>query len=204
VGKYKILGILILLIVVVILGLPFINGEANRKPSISSSQVNFNSTEDIQRYLGDIIKLEDLTKEEVSKTIKALPNLDWDKLVKDNGKKFKKNFVEWLSQNEIEDVEETTALIGVLNKFSKKDYVKITEVLADKFIEDKTTFIKALTIKKSYLKELGYAFHFLELYERDGLYLADDFEEILNSEELTKAEKSIGFEFVDIIATCET
>ncbi len=76
--------------------------------------------------------------------------------------------------------------------------------LASIFTEDMVAFIKALALYKDKLLELGYAFHYLEIYGEEGRYLTDDFNEILNSDELTKEEKLIGFEFIEIIASCET
>lgn len=199
-GMKKTILIFLLLMIIIV---PFLIDKGFGQSTITTQDIDFNNKLDIEKYLAKIINLEDLNDEEVRKIILSLPDLNWDKLNK-HGKKFKKNFVNWIEDKNIDEVDEISALIEIMNKFSKEDYERLSKVLANIFIEDKVSFIKALSLKKGHLMELGYAIYDLGLYEEGGRYLTDDFNEILNSEELTKEEKFLGFEFIDIIASCAT
>ncbi|NLV88938.1 MAG: NRDE family protein [Tissierellia bacterium] len=193
----------ILLLIVLAIIVPLLMDKGIGQKTINLLDIDFDDIGNIEKNLGQIIKLEDLAEDKVNRIILSLPDLDWDKVNK-HGKKLKRNLVEWIKERDIEDVEEISALIKVLSKFSKYDNELLTMKLASIFTEDKVAFIKALALNKDKLLELGYAFHYLEIYGEEGRYLADDFNEILNSDELTKEEKLIGFEFIEIIASCET
>ena len=179
------------------------NGSLGEK-TINIQDIDFHNIISIENNLKQIIKVGDLGEEEVKKILLSLPDLDWDKLNR-YGRRFKRDLVNWLRERDIDDVDEISALIRILNKFKAYDNELLTRKLANIFIEDKETFIKALALNKGNLLELGYAFFYLELYgEEGGRYLTDDFNDILNSERLTKEEKLVGFEFLEIIASCET
>lgn len=194
---------ILILIILMIIIFPFLMNESLGEKKINLQDIDFSDKLQIEKNLRQIIKFQDLKEEEVESIILSLPDLDWDKLNK-HGNKFKRNFVNWIKDREIDGVDEISALIKVMNKFSKYDYELLTRKLADIFIDDKVTFIKALALNKGHLMELGYAFYYLDLYGEGGRYLPDDFDEILKSDELTKEEKFVGFEFLDIIASCET
>ncbi|NLY86842.1 MAG: hypothetical protein GX077_10955 [Tissierellia bacterium] len=196
--------VILILIVLMIIIVPFLmNGSLGEK-TINIQDIDFHNIISIENNLKQIIKVGDLGEEEVKKILLSLPDLDWDKLNR-YGRRFKRDLVNWLRERDIDDVDEISALIRILNKFKAYDNELLTRKLANIFIEDKETFIKALALNKGNLLELGYAFFYLELYgEEGGRYLTDDFNDILNSERLTKEEKLVGFEFLEIIASCET
>ena len=196
--------VILILIVLMIIKVPFLmNGSLGEK-TINIQDIDFHNIISIENNLKQIIKVGDLGEEEVKKILLSLPDLDWDKLNR-YGRRFKRDLVNWLRERDIDDVDEISALIRILNKFKAYDNELLTRKLANIFIEDKETFIKALALNKGNLLELGYAFFYLELYgEEGGRYLTDDFNDILNSERLTKEEKLVGFEFLEIIASCET
>lgn len=196
--------VILILIVLMIIIVPFLmNGSLGEK-TINIQDIDFHNIISIENNLKQIIKVGDLGEEEAKKILLSLPDLDWDKLNR-YGRRFKRDLVNWLRERDIDDVDEISALIRILNKFKAYDNELLTRKLANIFIEDKETFIKALALNKGNLLELGYAFFYLELYgEEGGRYLTDDFNDILNSERLTKEEKLVGFEFLEIIASCET
>ena len=195
---------LMVYILTLVLGIGVLTGCVDKPPSITAADVNFTSVEDIEKNLFDIIKLTDLSEDEISSVILSLEDLNWKDLKEKGGKKFKKDFANWIGEKEIKEIEEISSIIGVMSNFDKKDYVRLSTKLAEIFGKDRIIFVKALSNKKWNLAELAYAFYDLSIYEEGSRTLAADFNEIVNSEELSKEEKYIGLEFIDTIANCDT
>ncbi len=197
--KYK-LQIVVLVLLVTILG----GCSKEALPSISPADVNFFNPKDIEKYLGDIIKLDKLSKEEVSQVILSLDDLDWKDLLTKNNKKFRANLSKWIAENGTNDVDELSTIIKSMKHFSKKDYVRLAIFLSEKFSDDIILFTKAITKEKGSMNEIAFAFYDLALYEEGKRDLIEDFNTIVSSDELTDKEKYAGLEFIEIIASCET
>lgn len=175
----------------------------NSKEMINIKDINFNDIKDIQKSIGDLVKSNELTLDQGKQLLKSLPELNWEKISKDKGDKTKKEIVNWISNMEINNVDEIKAVIGVMTKFDKDDYTKISSVLADAFIQDRESFFKALAKEDGYIQEMAYAFHDLDVYKDTGRSMFDDFMHIRNSKDLTDEEKSIAYKFIEALEACE-
>lgn len=152
----------------------------------------------------EIIQGKEGKKEDVKKIIGFLEEIDFDKLEKIYGEGSGTKIFSWLYKQEIEDEKDIISIIKASDKLFSEEYEEMTKVLAKVYNEDPIIFIKALSKVPEYMEEIGYAFHFLEVYDEYDKTLTDDLSLFLNSEELTDKEKKIAIDFLNIYALCGT
>jgi len=68
----------------------------------------------------------------------------------------------------------------------------VTKVLAKIYGENPIIFIKALSKVPEYMKEIGYFFHFLEVYNEYDKTIVADLNLFLNLGKLTEEEKKVA------------
>ncbi len=152
----------------------------------------------------EITKLKEVKREDVKELIGCLKEIDVDKLEDIYGEGSGVKVFHWLYNQEIKDEEDIISIIKVLDKLYRDEYEEMTKVLAKIYEENTITFIKALSKVPEYMEELGYAFHFLEIYDEYDKTITADLNLFLNSEELTEEEKKNGIDFLNIYTLCGT
>lgn len=152
----------------------------------------------------EIIQDKEGKKEDAKKIISFLEEIDFDKLEKIYGEESGVEVFRWLYNQEIKDEEDITSIIKVSDKLFNEEYEEMTKILVKVYEENPIVFIKALSKAPEYMEELGYAFHFLGVYDEYDNTLTDDLSLFLNAEELTDKEKKVAIDFLNIYALCGT
>ncbi|HZK33360.1 MAG TPA: hypothetical protein VFC60_02560 [Tissierellaceae bacterium] len=196
----KKLFIVFAFIILIIIAVP----RMNSKDSVKIEDINFNDSREMGKNISKLAEDTDLDLEVNSKVIRALLDIKWDKLKEEEVPEVKANMAQWIYDLEIDGKEEIDSIIKVSRVFTDDEYIKILEKLTIEYGKEMDEFIKALSENKDMLIDLGYSFYDLELYGTNGRSISEDFLYIRDSDKLTEEEKQLGYEFLEIISSCDT
>ena len=157
-----------------------------------------------EKIMSIVTAEKEINNKELKKIFLSLPKLDLDKLAKIYGDDSDTKVLEWISKQDVKDIEDIESIIRISLNFYDKEYDIISNLMKDIYLKDKVTFIKALFKVPEAMDEIAYAFRSLELYEKINIDMTEDLNMILDSNKLTKEEKKFAIEFLNLYALCGT
>lgn len=110
--------------------------------------------------------------------------------------------LDYLKEGDLAAQDSMRAMIQMSDSFVGQEYYKYIEVLGEMYLQDITSFVKALTAFEDRTKDLAYALHDLKLYERPESNLTEDLNMIVSSMDLNPKEKQVGMNLITTYADC--
>lgn len=150
-----------------------------------------------------IIYSQDQPKD-LSGLITLLSDIDFHRLERIYGEESVLNLLEWLSEEEVKGEDQVVILLGLLDEFLGEENYKYIETLANSYLGDKITFIKALAKVPTKVEEVAYALNNLNIYHGSEEEISKDLKMIVGSDKLNKVEKQVGINLLNIYDACGT
>lgn len=157
-----------------------------------------------ENIMSIIMSKKEVEKEELRKILLSLPKVDLDNLERIYGDNSEARLLSWLKDQDISDIEDIKNLIKISLNIQEEQDNTISELMRDIYLKDKIGFIKALSGVPEAMENIAYSFRFLETYETGKDDITKDLNMFLGAEELTKKEKKMAVDFLNIYALCGT